>query len=103
MQLSVLGHVRLYEQPRNTRIRPSSEPVDEYIVDLRRQLRGVVVASGEHVPIGNKEEALVLVLQSHPVLQCTVVIAQMQSACRAHARKHAPSGSGGAQLIPRMA
>src|SRR6202011_2169926 len=60
------------------------------------------VAGREHVPVGNKEEALILILQSHPVLQCTVVISEVQPTCRPHARKHAPSRSSGAQLIPRM-
>src|SRR5262249_49612600 len=95
--------MRLYEESRNTRIQSRGQPVDEHIVDVFRQLRGVVVAGGQHVPVGNEEEALVFVLKRHPVLQRAVVVTQRQPAGGSHAREHARAGSSGAQLIPRMA
>ena len=39
------------------------------------------------MPVGDEEEALVLILQLHPVAQSAVVVAQMQRAGGAHARK----------------
>jgi hypothetical protein len=49
---------------------------------------GVFVIGGERVPVCNEEEALVLVLQPHPVLQNAMIVTKMQSAGRAHAGKH---------------
>jgi hypothetical protein len=44
----------------------------------------VVVLGGQRVPVGDEEEAGILVLQPDPVLQHAVVVAEMQAAGRAH-------------------
>jgi hypothetical protein len=44
----------------------------------------VVVLGGQGVPVGDEEQAGVLVLQPDPVLQHPVVVAQVQAAGRAH-------------------
>src|SRR5262249_21633642 len=51
--------------------------------------RGVSVVGGQRVPVGNKEEAVVLVLHADPVLQRAHVVAEVQLARRAHAAQHA--------------
>src|SRR6266480_2975844 len=54
------------------------------------QLRGLVVAGRQHVPVGDEEEALVLVLKLHPVAQRAVIVAEMQPPGGPHAGQHAP-------------
>ena len=54
---------------------------------------------GERVPVGDEEQARMLVLQLHPVLQHAVVVAEMQCAGRAHPgqdsiREHRSGSSG---------
>ena len=85
MQLGVLGHVRLHEQRRNPGIEARGEPVDQHLANVLLQLRRVLVAGGERVPVGDEEVALVLVLQLDPVAQRAVKIAQMQRPGRPHA------------------
>ena len=75
-------------------IEAGRQPVDEHVADVLLQLRGVLVAGGEHVPVGDEEEALVLVLQLHPVAQRAVVVAEVQPAGGAHAGQHAPRRRG---------
>ncbi len=99
VQLGVLGHMRLDEQRGDARVQASGQPVDEHIPDVFLEPRGVIVAGREHVPVGDEEEALVLVLQLHPVTQRAVIVAQMQTAGRAHAGQHAPGGSIGTQVL----
>src|SRR5437762_930884 len=90
VQLRVLGHVRLDEQRRDPGIEAGRQPVDEHLVHVLLQLRGLVVAGREHVPVGHEEEALVLVLQLHPVAQRAVIVAEVQPPGGSHARQDAP-------------
>ena len=71
--------------------RPGGEVVDEHLPDVLLQLRGVLVARGQHVPVGDEEEALVLVLQLDPVAQRAVVVAEVQRPGGPHAGEH-PAG-----------
>ena len=50
---------------------------------------GVFVVRGQRVPVGDEEQARVLVLQLHPVLQRAVVVAEVQRAGGAHAGQNA--------------
>ena len=56
-----------------------------HLPDVVFELRGVLVAGRQRVPVGDEEVALVLVLQLDPVLERAVVVAEMQRAGRAHA------------------
>ena len=63
--------------------------------DLQRVLlhhARVGVVGGQGVPVGDEEEAVVLVLQVDPVAQGANVIAQMQLARGSHAAQHAALG-----------
>ena len=51
--------------------------------------RGILVVRGERVPVGGEEEARVLVLQLHPVLERAVVVAEVHRARGAHSGKYA--------------
>ena len=84
MQLGVLGHMRLHEQRRDARVQARGQVVDEHLPDVFLQLRGVLVAGGERVPVRDEEIALVLVLQLDPVAQRAVIVAEVQRAGRPH-------------------
>ena len=43
---------------------------------------------GKRMPVGNEKEALVLVLQFHPVFQHTMIMSQVQTSGRTHTRKY---------------
>jgi phosphoribosylglycinamide formyltransferase 1 len=53
------------------------------------------VVRGQRVPVGDEVEAVVLVLQPHPVLQRAVVVAQVHGAGGAHAGENSGSHGGG--------
>ena len=56
--------------------------------DLQRVLLDVSrvgVIRGKRVPVGDKEKAVVIVLQAHPVAQSTDIVSQVHFAGRAHA------------------
>ena len=57
-------------------------------------LARVGVIRSEGVPVGDKEEAVVLVLELHPVVQGAQVIAQVQAARGPHPAQHAQLGHG---------
>ena len=100
VQLGVLGDVRLDKKRGDPGIQAGRQPVDDDVLDVLLEPGGVLVPGGEHVPVGDEEEALVLVLQIDPVAQCPVVVAQVQAAGRAHAGQHAPRRSVGAHAAP---
>ncbi len=49
----------------------------------------VGVVGGQRVPIGDKEKAVILVLQAHPIAQCPDVIAEVQLSGGSHAAQDA--------------
>jgi len=56
---------------------------------------GVVgVVRCQRVPVGDEEEAVVIFLQPHPVLQGPVVVAEVQRTGGAHAGENAGLGHG---------
>jgi len=79
VQLGVLRHARLDEHLGVTRVDASRQPVDDHIPHMWTDGLRLVVVGGECVPVRDEEEALVLVLQAHPVLQHAVVMAKVQA------------------------
>src|ERR1700685_335912 len=89
MQFRMFGYFRLDEQRGDARIEARRQPIDGHAPGVLLEFRGVLVAGGQGMPIGNEEVALVLILQFDPILQRTVKISQMQLARWAHTRQHA--------------
>ncbi len=48
------------------RIQPSPEPIEEHGLDVRADSLGMGVVRGQHVEIGDEEQALVVVLKPPP-------------------------------------
>src|SRR5579872_3834601 len=101
VELGVLGHVRLDEEGCDPGVETGRQPVDQHLAHVLLQLPGVIVPGGEHVPVGDEEETLVLVLQLHPVAQRAVVVAEVQPAGGPHAGDDAPGRRGRAHVPPR--
>src|SRR5216684_1905254 len=89
MQFRVLRYLRLNEQSGDAGIEARRQPVDGHRPDILFEFRRVLIAGGERMPIGDEEKTFVLILQFDPILERTVVIAQMQLARRPHAGQHA--------------
>ena len=85
----MLGHARLNKQRGLRRIHAGSKPVDHHVPHMLLHGARIVVVGGERMPVGDKEQALEFVLQTHPVFEHAVVVAQMQCAGGAHAGKYA--------------
>jgi hypothetical protein len=86
MQFGMLGHFGLDEQCGMCRIDPCGQPIDHHVPHRLLDDLRIVVMRGQRVPVGHEEQALELVLHLHPVLQHTVVMPQVQTACGTHAR-----------------
>ncbi|EXI74058.1 MAG: hypothetical protein AW07_02196 [Candidatus Accumulibacter sp. SK-11] len=84
MQFGVLRHLRLDEEDRPPRVDASRQPVDDHVAGRADDPLRVVVLGRQRVPVGDEEEAGVVVLQPDPVLQDAVVVTEMQAASRAH-------------------
>ena len=69
--------MRLYEHGRYARVQASGQPIDDHLMNQLLQIRGVVIARGQRMPVCYEEIAFVLVLQIDPIAQRTVVIAQV--------------------------
>src|SRR5688572_12559022 len=80
----MLRYARLYEHGRGGGIEPGREPVDDDVPDVVFELARVFVAGRQRVDVRDEEVALVLVLQLRPVLERSVIVAQMQRAGGAH-------------------
>ena len=63
----MLRDIRLLEDDRLFRIEPGAEPVDQHFANIIPEIRGILVAGSKGVPVGDKIEALVAVLQANPV------------------------------------
>src|SRR5271155_3454106 len=88
MQLCMLLHMALHEHRALLRIKPCREKVQGHLARVLSDLRRIGVVGGEGVPVSDKEVALVLMLQAHPVVECSHVIAQMELAGGAHTAQH---------------
>ena len=88
MQLGMFWHMRLHKQCGNTRIEARGQPIDHHLVGVLGQTTRVFVTRSERMPVGDEEEARVLVLQIDPVSQGAVVVTEVQLTGRTHAREH---------------
>ena len=85
----MLGHERLDEDRAPLGIEPRGNPVGHVVVRVLDERRRVGVLARQRVPVGDEVEAVVLVLQRHPVLERAHQVTEMQFARRAHARDNA--------------
>ena len=88
----MLGHERLDEKRALFGIEAGAYPVGRVLVRVRRQLARVGVIARQRVPVGDEIEAVVLLLQLHPVAQSPDKMAQMQTARRSHSGDDAVFG-----------
>ena len=72
MQLRVLVHPRLDEQLRVAGVDARREPVDDHVPYVFADDTGMFIVGGQCMPVRHEEEALVLVLELHPVSQHAV-------------------------------
>ena len=91
VQLRVLRHERLDENRAPLRIEAGGEPVRDVVERVRGHLAGVGVVARQRVPVGDEIEAVVLLLQRHPVAERADQVPQMQPSRRPHARNDARS------------
>src|SRR3974390_10992 len=89
MQFGVLVNMRLDEQRAAFWIEPGRKVVDHDLERTLLEAGGVGVVGGQRMPVCNEEEAIVLVLQVHPVAQRPDVVAEVQLAGGAHAAQDA--------------
>ena len=85
MQLGMLRHFRLDKQRRLRGINAGGQPINHHVPGVLLDLCGAIVMGGERVPISDKKETLILVLQAHPVLEHAVVVTKVQRSGRTHA------------------
>ena len=88
MQLGVLGDPRLDEERGLPRVDAGGEPVDHHVPDVLLDDFRLLVVRRERMPVGDEEIARILALQPHPVLERAVIVAEVQTARRAHSRHH---------------
>ncbi len=89
VEFGVLRHMRLDEDGRLLGIESGGEPVESHFKDVGLDPRGISVIGGESMPVGDKEKAIVFVLEPGPVLQRSDVVANVQFTCRSHAAEYA--------------
>src|SRR4029079_7508299 len=61
------------------------EPVDHHVPGVLRDVARARVIGGERMPVGDEEQARILGLQPHPVLEHAVVVPEVQASRRRHA------------------
>ena len=79
IQLGVLRYLRLNEKGALLRIEAGANPVGHVLVRVGGQLTRVGVVAGQGVPVGDEVEAVVLVLQRHPVAERPDQVPQMEA------------------------
>ena len=89
VQLGVLRHVRLDEQRAALGIEARRQVVEDDFQRVLLDAAGVGVVGGQRVPVGDEEEALVVILQAHPIAQRPHVVAEVQFAGGSHAAQNA--------------
>src|SRR6185295_534241 len=78
------------------------KPVDQQFTDELSNMAGIGIVRRECVPVGDKEVALELVLQSFPILQGPEIIAEMKQSARLHAAEDSfPECGHGVVPAPR--
>ena len=85
----MLGHERLHEKRALLRVEPGRDPVGDHVVGVGDERRGVRVLARQRVPVGDEVEAVVLLLERHPVAERADEMAEMELAGRPHTRNDA--------------
>ena len=75
MQLGVLRHLALHEDGCGTWTDAHRQPVHDRLEGVLLDVCRGLVVGGKRVVVRHEKEAGVLVLQTHPVLQRTMVVA----------------------------
>ena len=94
-ELGVLRNVALAEDDAALGVDPTGHPVGHHLEAGVVDALDVLVPGGERVQIDHRVDALVVVLQAHPVAQGSEEVADVQLACGAHSREHAGAVGGG--------
>ena len=89
MQFGVLQHLRLLEDDRFFRIETGGQPIDNHVTTGLGDALWRIVIGGQGMPVGDKKQTFVIVLQTDPVFEHAVKVTQMQATRRAHAGKYA--------------
>jgi len=84
IELGVLRHERLDEERALLRIETGGDPVGHVLVRVGRQLGSVGEVARQRMPVGDEIEAVVDVLQRHPVAERTGQVTEMEAAGRPH-------------------
>src|ERR1700691_5767325 len=85
----MLRHQGLHKEHTAFRVQPRRQPIERHVHRIFPNVRGVGVVSRQGVPVGDKKVAVVLMLQAHPVVEGSHVVAEMQFAGGPHAAQHA--------------
>jgi len=86
MQFGMLRYAGLDKDGGRGRIDSCGKPVDDHLPDAFLNHFRRVVMRCQSVPVRNKKQAFMLVLQLDPVFQNSVIMTQMQASRRTHAR-----------------
>ncbi len=84
----MLRHLGLDEQRRLIRIDTGGQPVDDHVPGCLFDILRIVVMRRQRMPVRDKEQAGILMLELGPVLEHTMVMAEVQEPGRAHAGKN---------------
>ncbi len=85
VKFGVLRHLGLDEQRRLLGVDAGCQPIDQHVHRRLLDTLRTVVLRGQGVPVGDEEQARIIVLELDPVLENTMVVAKMQRPGRAHA------------------
>ena len=83
----MLGDIGLLEDHALGGVEAGGEPVEDHLAAVLLELRRVIVAGRQHVPVDDGEKAGVLGLQADPIVQRPPVISQVETAGGTHAGK----------------
>ena len=82
VQLGMLGDMRLDEDRALLRVEPRGQPIQGHVEDVILDRRGVGILAGQSVPVADRKEAIVRLLQPDPVFQCPDQVADVHRSRR---------------------
>ena len=85
MQFGVLRHLGLDEDGRLRWIDAGSQPIDDHVVRVGGDRARLVIGRGQRMPVGDEEQAGVLVLEFDPVGKHAMIVAKVETPGGAHA------------------